>query len=227
MNISRRSFVGMAAGATLLQAQEKQPIFRVKVDMVVLSVRVTDDKNHDINGLRPTDVRIYEDGILQKISTFAEGAKAPLAVNEDGSTRPLLDAAKDALPGMERPDAFVGTNVFVLFDTSNFMYKGFVYAEDAIADFVRGLDRADSVAVYTFSRNLSRAAILTHDHGVAIAGLRKSVAGEDTALDKALLLGLRDAAKGPGGKVVVVFSNRPDNASMGAPGHVLALAGGE
>ena len=31
-------------------------------------------------------------------------------------------------------------------------------ASDAIADFVRGLDRADSVAVYTFSRNLTRAA---------------------------------------------------------------------
>ena len=59
------------------------------------------------------------------------------------------------------PDAFVGTNVFVLFDTSNYMYRGFVYASDAIADFIRGLDRADSVAVYTYSRNLSRAAPLT------------------------------------------------------------------
>ena len=119
---------------------------------------------------------------------------------------------------MERPDAFVGTNVFVLFDTSNFMYRGFVYAEDAIADFVRGLDRADSVAVYTFSRNLSRAATLTRDHSEAIAGLRKSVAGDDTALYNALLLTLRDAAKVPGRKVVIVFSNGPDNASMVAPG---------
>src|ERR1035441_3227850 len=83
---------------------------------------------------------------------------------------------------MERPDAFVGTNVFVLFDTSNFMYRGFVYAEDAIADFVRGLDRADSIAVYTCSRNLSRAAPLTRDHSTAIAGLRNSVAGDETAL---------------------------------------------
>ncbi len=58
-------------------------------------------------------------------------------------------------------DAFVGTNVFVLFDTSNYMYRGFVYASDAIADFVRGLDRADSVAVYTYSRNLTRAAPLS------------------------------------------------------------------
>ena len=125
---------------------------------------------------------------------------------------------------MERPDAFVGTNVFVLFDTSNFMYKGFVYAEDAIADFVRGLDRADSVAVYTFSRNLSRAASLTHDHGEAIAGLRKSVAGDDTALYNALLLALRDAAKVVGRKVVIVFSNGPDNASMVAPDDVRAVA---
>ncbi|MDE3164983.1 MAG: VWA domain-containing protein, partial [Acidobacteriota bacterium] len=91
-------------------------------------------------------------------------------------------------------------------------------------DFVRGLDRADSVAIYTFSRNLSRAASLTRDHFEAIAGLRKSVAGDDTALYNALLLTLRDAAKVPGKKVVIVFSNGPDNASMVAPDDVRAVA---
>jgi Ca-activated chloride channel family protein len=225
MTISRRGFLGMTAAGAVVRAQDGQrPIFRVKVDMVVLSFQVTDNKGHYVNGLKPTDFRIFEDGILQQIATFAEGAKAPLAVAEDGSTKPLLEANKDALPGMERPDAFVGTNVFVLFDTSNFMYKGFVYAEDAIADFVRGLDRADSVAVYTFSRNLSRAAPLTRDHSNAIAGLRKSVAGDDTALYNALLLALRDAAKVPGRKVIIVFSNGPDNASMVAPDDVRAVA---
>ena len=225
MTISRRGFLGVTAAGTLLQAQEGQrPIFRVKVDMVVLSFQVTDSKGHYVNGLKPTDFRIYEDGILQQVATFAEGAKAPLAVSEDGTTRPMLEGGKETLPGMEKPDAFVGTNVFVLFDTSNFMYKGFVYAEDAIADFVRGLDRADSVAVYTFSRNMSRAAPLSHDHSNAIAGLRKSVAGDDTALYNALLLALRDAAKVPGRKVVIVFSNGPDNASMVAPDDVRAVA---
>jgi len=226
MMISRRGFFGMTASAALLRAQER-PTFRVKVDMVVLSFQVQDSKNHYINGLKPTDFRIYEDGILQKISTFAEGAKLPVEVTQDGATHPLLDSRKDALPGMDRPDAFIGTNVFVLFDTSNFMYRGFVYAEDAIADFVRGLDRADSVAVYTFSRNLSRAANLTHEHCDAIAGLRKSVAGDDTALYNALLLTLRDAAKVPGRKVVIVFSNGPDNASMVAPDDVTAVAADE
>lgn len=192
--------------------------------MVVLSFTVTDSKNHYINGLKPGDFRIYEDGILQRVVTFAEGAKPPLSVAEDGSTRPLLETEKSASPGLDRPDAFVGTNVFVLFDTSNFMYRGFVYAEDAIADFVRGLDRADSVAVYTFSRNLSRAAKLTREHSDAINGLRESVAGDDTALYNALLLTLRDAAKVPGRKVVIVFSNGPDNASMIAPDDVRAVA---
>ena len=148
MNITRRGFIGAGAGGLILSAQEQpHTIFRVKVDMVVLSFQVTDSKNHYINGLKPTDFKIYEDGILQRVSTFAEGANTPVAVSPDGTTRPLVEAKKEEIPGMDRPDAFVGANVFVLFDTSNFMYKGFVYAEDAIADFVRGLDRADSVAV--------------------------------------------------------------------------------
>ncbi|MGA1995246.1 MAG: VWA domain-containing protein [Bryobacteraceae bacterium] len=225
MTISRRGFMAVAGAGALARAQDAQrPLFRVKVDMVVLSFQVTDSKNHYINGLKPSDFHIYEDGIAQKLSTFAEGANAPLAIAVDGTTKPILDGNKDALPGMERPDAFVGTNVFVLFDTSNFMYRGFVYAEDAIADFVRGLDRADSVAIYTFSRNLSRASTLTHDRADAITGLRSAVAGDDTALYNTLLLTLRDAAKVPGRKVVIVFSNGPDNASMVAPDDVRAVA---
>lgn len=206
------------------QEQDQRPVFRVKVDMVVLAFTVTDSKNHYINGLKPADFRIYEDGILQKLNTFAEGAKPPVAVLEDGKVRPLLEVQKEAGSGLDRPDSFVGTNVFILFDTSNFMYRGFVYAEDAIADFVRGLDRADSVAVYTFSRNLSRAAALTRDKEQALTGLRTAVAGDDTALYNALLLTIRDAARVPGRKVVIVFSNGPDNGSMVAPDDVRAVA---
>ena len=218
----------LGAGAVWLWAQEvKTPVFRTKVDLVVLSFTVTDNKGHYINGLKPSDFRILEDGIQEKISTFAEGTKPPVQVNDDGSVRPLLGSGggESSKPGIDpRSDAFVGTNVFILFDTSNFMYRGFVYAEDAIADFVRGLDRADSVAVYSFSRNLSRASSLTRDRGDAIFGLRKAVAGDDTALYNALLLTLRDAAKVPGRKVVIVFSNGPDNASMVAPDDVRAVA---
>ena len=204
----------------VLVAQDR-PIFRVKVDLVVLSFTVTDNKGKYVNGLKYSDFKILEDGIPQTLTTFSEGNLPPVEITSSGAARPIVvDASKPDT----RSEAFVGTNVFVLFDTSNFMYKGFVYAEDAIADFVRGLDKADSVAVYTFSRNLSRAATLTRDHSEAISGLRKAVAGDDTALYNALLLALRDAAKVPGRKVVIVFSNGPDNASMVAPDDVRAVA---
>ncbi len=222
------STLALTATALLVWAQQDHTIFRVKVDMVVLSFTVTDTKGHYINGLKPGDFRISEDGIVQKIATFAEGNRPALQVSEDGSTKPLIVQGEGGTPGKPgldpRADAFVGTSVFVLFDTSNFMYRGFVYAEDAIADFVRGLDRADSIAIYTFSRNLSRPGMLTKDRSEAIVGLRKSVAGDDTALYNGLLLTLRDAAKVPGRKVVIVFSNGPDNASMVAPDDVRAVA---
>ncbi|HWZ29959.1 MAG TPA: VWA domain-containing protein [Bryobacteraceae bacterium] len=206
-----------------LALAQDRPTFRVKVDMVVLSFQVTDNKGKYVNDLKPKDFRILEDGIAQKVGTFGVGSKAPVQVAEDGTVRPLPPSA-DGAPAENRVDAFVGTNVFVLFDTSNYMYRGFVYASDAIADFIRGLDRADSVAVYTYSRNLKRDAPLGHERLDAIFGLRKAVAGDESALYNCLLLTLRDAAKVPGRKVVIVFSNGPDNASMVAPSDVQAVA---
>jgi Ca-activated chloride channel family protein len=228
-----RTFTGVAAmflfgGLLWLGAQEK-PTFKVKVDMVVLSFTVTDNKGHYVTGLKPSEFKVTEDTIPEKIATFGEGNKAPVEVRPDGTTVPLAAPDEKAEKGGGaatdlRSDAFVGTNVFVLFDTSNYMYRGFVYASDAIADFVRGLDRSDSIAVYTFSRNLNRAANLTRDRNQAIFGLRNAVAGDDSALYNGLLLTLRDAAKVPGRKVVIVFSNGPDNASMVAPDDVRAVA---
>ncbi len=222
------------AGAACLwvRAQDQNPdqtTFHVKVDMVVLSFTVTDTHGKYVNGIKPSDFKVFEDEIPQKIATFAEGNRAPLQVLNNGNTRavrtPSTDGANVSPPGITdlRQDA-TGTNVFVLFDTSNYMYRGFVYASDAIADFIRGLDRADSIAVYTYSRNLNRAVPLVRDRNRAISGLRTAVAGDDSALYNCLLLTLRDAARVPGRKVVIVFSNGPDNASMVAPDDVRAVA---
>jgi Ca-activated chloride channel family protein len=215
----------VVAGALTIALAQDRPTFRVKVDMVVLSFQVTNNKGNYVNGLKPKDFKILEDGIPQKVSTFAEGSKPPVQVAEDGTMRAVESSPESKAEGRAvSVDAFVGTNVFVLFDTSNYMYRGFVYASDAIADFVRGLDRADSVAVYTYSRNLKRDAPLSHERNDAIFGLRKAVAGDASALYNSLLLTLRDAAKVPGRKVVIVFSNGPDDASMVAPSDVQAVA---
>ncbi len=104
------------------------------------------------------------------------------------------------------------------------MYRGFVFAQDAIAEFVRSLDNPDRVAFYSYSRDLSRATTLTPDRNQVLRGVRSTVAGDDAALYNALLMTLKDAGQNTGRKVVVVFSNGPDNASMVPPEDVAELA---
>jgi VWFA-related protein len=104
------------------------------------------------------------------------------------------------------------------------MYRGFVFAQDAIADFVRSLESADKVAFYSYSRDLSRAALLTSNRSQVLHGVRTTVAGDDAALYNCLLMTVKDAAEYAGRKVVVVFSNGPDNASVVPPEDVAELA---
>jgi Ca-activated chloride channel family protein len=202
------ALVVLTAGAPLLNSQSDTGTrYRVDVNMVVLTFSVTDKKGNHVNGLKPEDIRIFEDETEQKIASFAEGSRLFRLVNEG--------------PGS------AGTNVFILFDTSNRMYASIPYVCDAIADFVRRLAPADSAAIYTFSRNLFRAAPLSQNHNAARAGLSNISAGDDTALFNSVLLTLRDAARIPGRKAIVVFSNGPDNASVLGPGDVGRVAENE
>jgi Ca-activated chloride channel family protein len=208
------------------------PHIHVVVDMVQLNVAVTDNQGNYITGLHPQDFTIAEDGIVQKLATFGEGNEPARRLLEDAPPggQPLAQVAIQDPDTGQRVTAgdlsslVAGANVFVLFDTSNYMYRGFVFAQDAIADFVRSLEGADKVAVYSYSRDLSRAARLTADRSQVLRGVRSTVAGDDAALYNCLLLTVKDAAQYPGRKVVVVFSNGPDNASMVPPEDVAELA---
>jgi Ca-activated chloride channel family protein len=117
-----------------------------------------------------------------------------------------------------------GASVYVLFDTSDYMYRGFVFAQDAIGGFVRSMEEANKIAFYSYSRNLSRATPLTTDRTAVMQGVRSTVAGDDAALYNCLLLTVRDAAQLRGRKAIVVFSNGPDNASSVPPEDVEELA---
>jgi len=217
---------GLLAGTgTKTLAQNDQTRFRVSVDLVQLNVAVTDNKGNYITGLKPEDFLITEDGIPQKMATFAEGNSLVRRLSEVAQT----DAAQIAGPktddGPRTLNALMaGANVYILFDTSNYMYRGFVFAQDAIADFVRSLETAHKVAFYSYSRDLSRAARLTADRSEVVHGVRTTVAGDDAALYNSLLLTVKDAAITEGRKVVVVFSNGPDNSSVVPPEDVAELA---
>jgi VWFA-related protein len=217
---------------TIAQQGQSGTRLRVVVDLVQLNVAVTDSRGNYVTDLRPSDFTITEDGIPEKIATFEEGngptrtlVDMPEDVNADAGGAPAAQArgpAGDPLQSLNA--ALAGADVFILFDTSNYMYRGFVFAQDAISDFIRSLETVDKIAFYSYSRNLSRAAPLTADRALVVRGVRTTVAGDDAALYNCLLLTVKDAAQYPGRKVVVVFSNGPDNASMVPPEDVAELA---
>jgi Ca-activated chloride channel homolog len=222
-------------------AQEPVPVdphIHVVVDLVQLNVAVTDSRGHYVTGLKPADFSITEDGIPEKLATFGEGNEPTRQLSDasssgsDGSkvTDKTGTPAKgqndsgEQLSAAELSSVVAGANVFVLFDTSNYMYRGFVFAQDAISDFIRSLGSADRIAFYSYSRDLSRAARLTSERWQVLSGVRTTVAGDDAALYNCLLLTVKDAAQYSGRKVIVVFSNGPDNASVVPPEDVAELA---
>src|SRR5204862_7715600 len=146
--------------------------------------------------------------------------------NASASPEKAAPAAKAADPAVTSNlnSLVAGSNVFILFDTSNYMYRGFVFAQDAIADFIRSLQSADKLAFYSYSRDLSRSSSLTADRSQVIQSVRSTVAGDDAALYNCLLLTVKDAAQYQGRKVIVVFSNGPDNSSVVPPEDVAELA---
>jgi Ca-activated chloride channel family protein len=232
-------------------AQDDTANIRVNVDLVQLNVAVTDSKGNYISGLGPENFAITEDKIPERIATFEEGNEPARQVVQappnaaSGKAAPASNphSAPKAIPAVATAEAaenshatgggddlanihsqVSGANVFVLFDTSNYMYRGFVFAQDAITDFVRSLQSANKVAFYSYSRDLSRNSILTSDRAQVLRGVRSTVAGDDAALYNCLLLTVEDAARYTGRKVVVVFSNGPDNASLVPPEDVAELA---
>lgn len=246
MNRSNRTFArfGVCAGLILLMAavprpsaQDETSRFRVNVVLVQLNVAVTDSKGNYISDLRPEDFAITEDNIPEKLATFEEGeetarqlgALAPTAKPDEApgaanTPKPNPPAPPvHSLAGVKVP-GLTGANVFILFDTSNYMYRSFVFAQDAIADFVRAMPDANKIAFYSYSRDLSRATSLTTDRFRVVSGVRSSVAGDDAALYNSLLLTVKDAAPLQGRKAIVVFSNGPDNASSVPPEDVAELA---
>jgi len=247
------TFLRILAVLLLLQAtmprpsaQDEASHFRVNVVLVQLNVAVTDKNGNYVTGLRPDDFVITEDNIPEKIANFEEGDEWALRTpppNQPGAVdatnavaasnpAPTPEPAKapdppsdpsHMLAGTKLP-GFGGANVFVLFDTSNYMYRGFVFAQDAIADFIRTMPEASKIAFYSYSCDLSRAATLTSDRFRVVRGVRNTVAGDDAALYNSLLLTVKDAAPLEGRKAIVVFSNGPDNASSVPPEDVAELA---
>ncbi len=192
---------------TGVEAQER-PDLHVVVNMVQLNVAVTDKHGNYVTGLRPKDFAIIEDGITEKVATFAEGNEPAHSLTEAAEPEPEPSVGQSG-------DFTKGSSVGDPLHTLDSLIAG---------EFVRSLGSADKIAFYSYSRDLSRAAVLTADRSQVLRAVRSRVAGDEAALYNTLLLTLKDAAQYTGRKVVVVFSNGPDNSSVVPPEDVAEFA---
>ena len=128
-----------------LAAQDREEgnnVIRVVVAMVQLNVAVTDSKGSYVTDLRPSDFVISEDGIPQTVATFEEGNEGPRNLVDvaqgNGTPKPT---GPNSNPAPRRPrggsprsglqegsleelgSVVTGANVFILFDTSNYMFQ--------------------------------------------------------------------------------------------------------
>jgi Ca-activated chloride channel homolog len=218
--------VGFAFSLVSIAAQDGDhsgTVIRRTVNLVELDVAVTDNKGNYITNLRPKDFTVFEDGIQQTVANFGEENRSQPQPSDSASEAP----AENGTDGVPSLSPHSSASVFVLFDTSNYMYRGFVFAQDAITQFVRSLTGPSRIAFYSYSRDFARMAALTSDRTDVLRAVRETVAGDDAALYDALMMALKDAAQLSGRRVMVVFSNGPDNSSMVPPEDVREIAQSE
>src|SRR6202790_5842353 len=133
-------FSGFAIWMSAQDRGQNGNVIRVTVAMVQLNVAVTDNKGDYVTGLHPSDFLISEDGISQTVATFEEGNEGPQNLTDashgKGASRPDANTIAEgtqggsprngvqqgSLEGLGSPGG--GANVFFLFGSSNYMYKG-------------------------------------------------------------------------------------------------------
>jgi VWFA-related protein len=125
-------------------------------------------------------------------------------VLEEGEARPVF-----AFEGY-----MAGVSVALVFDTTGSMQATLPRLKSAALQLLDDLRPVDSVAVYAFNDTVTAVLPFTEDKEAAKRAILKLHAGGSTALYEALVSVNRDLALRPGKKVIVVFTDGADNASM-------------
>ena len=117
MRLKLHGFLAVALGAVLVATPSAQapgpaapalpgqpnPTFRVRIDLVTNDIVVRDEKGNFVNDLKPEDIQVYEDGVLQELSsmTMVTGGRvynpmsAPIAAAPEGIILPRKRTVAD------------------------------------------------------------------------------------------------------------------------------------
>ena len=184
--MSRGSLCLLAlATAAIPIAGQVLPTFASKAEIVVLSASAVDEKGRPVTDLRRGEMRVFENGRLQPIVHFAEGALIPARIL-------LLVDASGSMTGELKTSS----------------------SRMAAIQMLHALSPEDQVALAAFDSRYYGIVAWTKDKAKIEEGLKKITSFGATALHDALDRAAQDlASHGEGRRAVVVITDGLDTAS--------------
>ncbi len=133
-------------------AQERQvPSFRAGVDIVSLSVTVTDPSGHYVTGLDSADFSVFEDGVKQEI-TYFDRTNLPIALSllldTSASMEGRMSIAQEAAAGFARRLRALDLAQLIDFDTRAIVAQGFTTDGAQLEEAIRRTTAGGSTALY-------------------------------------------------------------------------------
>jgi VWFA-related protein len=155
--ISSAYLLPQSKNAKKEESSKSQAAFQVSVNVVVLNATVKDKKGNPVKDLTADDFRVYEDGKLQTIQTFALESFGSEEAEESGESGtpaapPEGAAAKQSEPGPRMLPRMIS---IVIDDLTMESMLDFSRIADAVEEFVKNEMRpGDHVAILSGSRKV-------------------------------------------------------------------------
>jgi len=152
------------------QAQEPGVTIRHTVQEVVLEVMVRDAHGRVVKNLKPSDLEVYEDGVLQKVQSFKliEGREVMSRTSKAPTPAKPLAAAANPLKAVNL--------ICIVFSNLDTFHKK--YAVDAVAEFLKSqLDPDTWVAVFNLDSILTVLHPFTNNRNEIMEAANKAATG--------------------------------------------------
>ena len=157
------AIAAMASTAVLVDAAPQRQAFRVGVDLVSLSVTVTDPSRHYMVDLERGDFVVLENGVPQNLTFFAKsGVPMALAllIDTSASMEQALGTAQEAAVGFAQELGPADVASVIDFDSGVQILQGFTGDRGILQDAIRRTAAGGSTslynAVYIALKELSR-----------------------------------------------------------------------
>ena len=158
-------------------------VLRSQTNEVLVDVRVYDKSGKPATDLKPSDFRVFEDGVQQTISGFSLQDVEKLAqATGTGERAAVIDLAK--LPPEVNADQVLQDHrlLVLFFDLSSMQPDELMRALKAANDFVaHRLTPADLIAVVTYSSSLRVVQDFTNDRTSLAKVMRSILVGEESS----------------------------------------------